>query len=405
MKRLYLLAVLALLHACASTGTSYPTSATVGPSASKDGRGILAAVSAQVAPTELTLNIATFDPGLPDDPSDYERMGIWPELRRTESARFPLRIAQEIEKGGVFSRVRLSPDTTAAASLYLQGKIIESNGEDVRVAVLVTGIDGRQKLKKSYSHRVDAYAVEDPRAVGKDLYTPLFQDIAEDVNNLVRKMKVSDRNELMSLEFIRFASAFSPSYFDQYLIIDRKGRSKLTGLPAEGDPMVARVEAVRIKDQLFLDKLQDNYESFYGSVDTAYAAWQRGAYVESKAAREARNRANAKMFVGALAIVAGAAIAANTTNPYGVGNYTGAATAVAGVAAIASGVQDSKQAAAHKESLNELGRSLNADLSPTVVNLEDEVVEFTGSAAEQYRDWQAYLKTIYEVEQTPSVRL
>lgn len=401
--RLLFIAAFMLLQACASTGTAFPAASAVGPKALGQGQGLLAAVDRPVSPTTLSLNIAMFDPGLPEDPADYERQGVWPELRRTEAARFPLQIAQAVEDGGRFSRVRLAPDTTAAASLYLQGVIVESNGEDVKVALSVTGIDGKVRLKKQYSHRVRAYALDDPRAGGEDLYAPLFEKIAADVNALAESISRAEQNSLASLEFLRFALAFSPEYFSRYLAFDRRGRTELVGRPSKDDPMALKVEAVRIKDRLFLDKLQDNYESFYGSVDTAYTAWQRGAYVESKASREARNKRNVKVVLGVLAVAAGTAVAADADTDST--EAAGAVTAVAGLAAIASGLGDSKQAAAHQESLAELGRSLNAELSPTVIRLEDEVLEFTGSAAEQYRSWQAYLKKIYEIEQTPAVSL
>ena len=81
------------------------------------------------------------------------------------------------------------------------------------------------------------------------------------------------------------------------------------------------------------------------------------------------------------------------------------AVATAGAAALKSGIERGKDAKSHIGSLNELGRSLNTQLAPTVMTLEDEVVEFTGSAAEQYAQWQDYLRRVYAITKTPDVTL
>ena len=134
-----------------------------------------------------------------------------------------------------------------------------------------------------------------------------------------------------------------------------------------------------------------------------YMTWQRQAYTESKAAREAQAQANMKMFVGILSVAAGAAIASNSNSSASA--YGGSAVALAGVSAIASGVRDGKQAEAHRESLGELGRSLNIQLAPKVMKIEDRTVELTGTASEQFTVWRGFLREIYEVEKTPDTVL
>ena len=53
------------------------------------------------------------------------------------------------------------------------------------------------------------------------------------------------------------------------------------------------------------------------------------------------------------------------------------------------------------ESLSEIGRSLNIQLAPKVIEMEDRTIELTGTASEQYTSWRAYLREIYLTEQTP----
>ena len=48
------------------------------------------ALSAATLNQLLDINIIEFDPGITGNPSDYEKNGIWPELRRAESRKFAI---------------------------------------------------------------------------------------------------------------------------------------------------------------------------------------------------------------------------------------------------------------------------------------------------------------------------
>ena len=64
-----------------------------------------------------------------------------------------------------------------------------------------------------------------------------------------------------------------------------------------------------------------------------------------------------------------------------------------------------EDAEAHTESLTELGKSLNIDLAPRVMQLEDREIELQGNASEQYSAWRDYLADFYLIERTPDVDL
>ena len=156
---------------------------------------------------------------------------------------------------------------------------------------------------------------------------------------------------------------------------------------------------------MFIDNLQGDYQGFYDASNEAYATWQRAAYTETKAASEARTKAAVKGILGAL-LVAGAIAAGNNAGYTDYGSQIGAvALAVGGVAAIKGAMGDSKQAEAHKETLSELGKSLNTEIAPKVMELEDTEIQLKGSAQEQYATWREALKRVYEQEQVPDVAL
>ena len=392
-----LLYILVLLGGCATSG-GYD----VGPGASSKLVKQSAGVSSRPA-VPLSVVIPVLDPNIPDDPNEYAAKSIWPELRRAEANRFAVKLRDSLADTEAFGSVRVSPDKTATAHLYVNAKILTSNGEDIEIAVRLVDISGKSLMTKTYKHRVTEYEFEDPRLAGKDLYSTVFELAAKDIAKVARKQKPKRIAELNAIEEMRFAETFSPDYFSNYIRTSSSGKTKLMSLPADDDAMLNRVKSLRIKDQMFVDNMQVDYENFRNDMNEDYILWQKQAFTESKAAREAASAASAKMFMGFLSVVAGAAIANNSGSS--LGNYGGAAIAVAGIATIADGIQDSKEATAHRESLSEMGRSLNIQLAPQVMEMEDRTLELRGNAVEQYTAWRAYLLDVYNKEKTPEIEL
>ena len=67
--------------------------------------------------------IPVFDPGIPENPDDYEKLGIWPELRRAEATKFALMMKAALQSTGAFGAVRVTPDKNSTGNLYVLGKI------------------------------------------------------------------------------------------------------------------------------------------------------------------------------------------------------------------------------------------------------------------------------------------
>ena len=398
-----ILSLISILVSFQLAGCATTSGYTIGPGAIIEALGQTADVSARPA-VPLNVIVPVFNPNIPDDPDDYSKLSIWPELRRAEANRFAVQLRDALADTLVFGSVRVSPDKTATAHLYVNSKILKSNGEDVAIAVELIDISGKQLMKKTYKHRVTEYQLEDPRSKGTDLYLTIFNLAAKDIAKVIRKQKPKKVAQLDAIEEMRFAESFSPGYFSSYLKTSQSGKTKLLALPAENDAMLNRVKSLRIKDQMFVDNMQVDYENFRNDMNEDYFLWQKQSFTESKAAREAASAAATKKFLGLLTTVVGAAIAAES-GPYSGGSYAGAAIAVAGIATIVDGVQDSKEAKAHKESLSEMGRSLNIQLAPRVMEMEDRTLELNGDAAEQYAAWRAYLLDIYSKEETPDIIL
>ena len=408
-----------LLAACASTGGGFSS---VGPSGGESSGGESAGGTPAVGPslvspaaenevtrepyqgTRLDVIVPVFDPGLPDDPDDYEKEGVWPELRRAEANGFAIDMKGALQETGVFGAVWVSPDRTATGDLYVLGTIRESNGEDVKIDVEVLDVAGKRWAAKSYSHRVKEYFYRDPRNAGRNPYAPVFEEAARDVADLVRKKKSRDLETLRATSELRFAAAFSEEALGDYLV--RSGnRFELAGLPDEHDPMLARTRAIRVQDQLFMDRLQTHYEAFGSRMQSSYAVWQEQSLVEAKAAREASGKALGQTILGGILVGLGT-VAAIVNDDNSIAKGLGSVAGIAGGSVLlAQGFQTRAEAKVHREALVELGSSLDLELAPRVVAFEGRTVELTGDAREQYVQWRDFLKRIYAEEATPEKQL
>ena len=364
--------------------------------------------NSQTKRTDLSILVLPLDPNIPANSDEFTKKNIWPELRRAEANHFAVKLRDALNKTNAFESARVVPDKTATGDLYLSGKIVDSNGEDIEISVSLTAINGETLLQdKLYKHRVKEYELNNPRNDSSyDLYDPLFAKVASDIARILRKLPSDKMNTLQTIETLRFAESFSPEYFSSYLETSKRGITRLTSAPADEDRMLRRTEELRVRDLLFVDNLQQDYDNFSRQMWEEYSLWQRESYFESKAARKAKLKGIGKKLLGAAAVAGGIALVA-TSDPFSGGGQAlgGTLVAAAGVATIGSGMSDSADAKMYKASMNELGRSLNIQLAPKVINFEEQTIQLKGDAAEQYQIWKRFLKDLYELDKTPDITL
>jgi hypothetical protein len=401
---IFILQVL-LLSGCATN--SQKSSAGIGPPLSSSYLNTEKIASVEVL-SKLDVIIPVFDPGLPEDPDDYKKENIWPEIRRAEANRFAYKLKEKLEETGKFGSVRVTPDKTATGDLYILGQINESNGEEVAVKIEVIDISGRKWLEKSFDHEVSDAFHKNYRNRGKDSYDSLFEDIAK---KIAEELNDHDSKELENLHYlsdIRFGANFSDSTFMQYVKVDGD-QFNMVSKPSDQDPMFRRMKAIRVRDQLFIDGLQNNYAAFSTKMNDSYLMWQEQSLLEIKAKRAANQKAVVQAIGGAALIGLGilAAVAGGSSNSVAAQTAGTAGLLVGGIGGAALVVQSfrsSEEANVHRDTLNELGQSVDLELAPKVVAFNKENVELTGNAREQFMQWRAFLQRIYSEEKTPDVQ-
>ena len=176
------------------------------------------------------------------------------------------------------------------------------------------------------------------------------------------------------------------------------------------DPKYLRLSNLRVRDQLFIDELQVFYMNFDENIDTSYLTWQQQTFQEKQAESKAKGEAVGKAIGGILLLGAAVLAAVAGANSGDAGGQTlGTLGAVGGGMAGASLLQDSfkksEEAKVHRDAINELGQSLEVEMTSKVIELNNDTVELTGTAKEQFSQWRVFLKKIYEKEKTPEVEI
>jgi hypothetical protein len=395
-----------LLSGCA---TKSRTSSTVGPPLSSALSEPETIEPVDIITPKLDVIIPVFDPGLPEDPADYEKEKIWPELRRAEANRFAHKLKEELEKTSQFGAIRVTPDKTATGDLYILGRIEESNGQEVAIEIEVIDISGKKWLAESFEHEVSPAFHRNQRNAGMDPYDPLFAEAATAIVAELSKHSLQELEDLHYLADLRFGANFSASTFMQYMKAD-DGKFTLVSKPSDEDPMLQRVRAIRVRDQLFVDSLQDNYAGFSQQMNESYLMWQEQSLLETQAERAARRKSIGQAVGGVLLIGLAvlSAVAGAKSNSSG-GSAAGATGAiiggVAGASLISGSFKTSEETKVHREALNELGQSIDMSLAPQVIAFEKESVELTGDAREQFMQWRTFLQKIYAEEMTPDIKI
>jgi hypothetical protein len=127
-----------------------------------------------------------------------------------------------------------------------------------------------------------------------------------------------------------------------------------------------------------------------------YQEWRKLSYEESIALQQLRAESTRNLILGGVAVLAG--IAAATSGDASTTRTAGQIGVIGGGYLLKSGLDKRNEAQIHVEALDELGTSLEAEITPQVIELEDRTVMLSGNVEEQYAQWRAVLADIYRAE-------
>jgi hypothetical protein len=347
----------------------------------------------EVAPVALLdVGIMLFDPGVPEEATEPDGF-TFPAVRRAEARFMPYHLKATLEDSGYWGSIWVIPERSDAVDLLVGGRIDQSDGLNVEVRVAAWDATGREWMNKTYKAKVAQKSYSTYRDRTQDPYQAIYNSIANDLLELRQGMSEKELARIRQVAELRFASDLVPDAFSDYLD-ENKGRYVVKRLPAEDDPMLQRMRAVREREYMLVDTLNEYYASLYYELSKPYEDWRRMSREETLTYQELKRSARMRQLMGLAAILGAVAYEAN-----GGGSSAITTTAiVGGMEVFKSGMGKSQEANLHRDSLKELGDSFDSEAEPLLIEVEGQTRRLTGTAEEKYREWRRLLREIYSRE-------
>lgn len=350
----------------------------------------------------LDVGIRVFDAGIPkeveENPDLADEKRVYPDIRRAEARYFPSQLRDTLAGTAQWGAVRVVPALVDSTDLIVTGKILESNGAELKLAIHAQDSTGRVWLDGDYEGQADTRSYKEGGNLGRDPFENVYVNIANDLLAARRKLTAEQLAEVQRVSELRFASEFAPAAFGSYLVKDEKtGLYRAARLPAANDPVLNRVEAIRERDDGMVDAVSDGYASFTEKMDEPYSNWRRYSYDEITAEERLKAQARTRMALGALAVAAAVLVpdSCGSSNCARVVDAARYGAAAGGVMAVMSGMKKREESKIHTDALKELSNSFEAEAAPLVVDVEGRTLRLTGTADQQYAEWRRLLHELY----------
>jgi len=351
----------------------------------------------EFTPEELLLDIGVvnFDPGIDEIDSDEEDTTNH-QIRVAESRFAAFLLTETLQRSGNWGMVRVLPNNSSLMDVIINGTILQSNGEAMRIRINVKDSTGRNWYTREYNKVISQFSYDPNQRRMNDPFQAIYNNIANDLL-IYRKENVTENRitEIRKITELLFAQRFAPQVFDDYIGQSRDGYYQLKRLPAENDPILERIYDIRERDFMFIDTVQDYYATYNRQMKLPYDSWREQSYFETITLRELEISSRRRFIAGTVAVLGGLAAATS-------GNYAAQSSGLVGVGAgaylIKSGFDKRAEAQMHVNALEELGLSLENEVAPKVIDLEDRTVTLTGNVEEQYSQWKEILADIYAAD-------
>ena len=351
---------------------------------------------AEPVPEELLLDVGVeiFDANVPEEFDDQIKENISPDVRRAEGNYLAYYLKNLLQSTGNWGAVRVVPRATHAVDVSVQATIKHSDGESLTLRARATDVLGTVWFDREYSALASKYAYDSAYEQTIDPFQSVYREIADDMVAYVETLDPDRIRMIRAAAEMRFARDFVPDAFASYITPNRSGGFELRRLPAEGDQNLARVRRVREREYLFIDTLDEYYETFGANMFTPYQNWRRATYDEAIIYKRARQQARSRAIAGSAAVVSGIATQ-STADRYSVPYWGGIVGIIGGAALLKTALDKRAAARVSADMLQEHGMSAEAEISPYTLELENQVTQLQGSVEAQYQELRRLLKEAY----------
>ena len=316
----------------------------------------------------LDVGLAIFNPGIPLNEASHSMLGIFPEIRKAEAQFIPVLLRQVLLTANAWGVVRVLPDEQIISELLVTGKIRQSNGSRLELAIEARDATGRQWLDKTYVD--EASPLDYPVTEGSDPYIDLYRQIANDLLEYRQGLDERQLRAIRQVAFLRYAASLSEEAFGGYLQQDEQGIYSVVRLPADGDPMIARVERIRDQEHLFVDTVDEQYVDLFNEMVATYSLWREYSREQAMYKEDYQKRAQTKERIGRRGTFSAME---QTYNTY-------------------------KQTKIQEQDLDEMASGFNNEVAPTVMESSGRVFRLSGNLNSQYNEWRGILREIFALE-------
>jgi len=386
-KSLFIASLILLLAGCQTLGTR-----------AGNGDAVVQHASSTLSENQLLdVWIELFESGpIPTD--GKASAGITPEIRKAEGRFIPVHLKNTLQSSGYWGAVRVVPQNTQGGELLVRGKILASDGGKLELQIQAYDSRGESWLNQTYSAEIDAEAgAYDNLSIGKyDAFQALYNTIANDLAQTRNGLSDPELAAIRRVAELRFASNLAPQVFEERLTAEG-GKYASKGQPVTDDPMLRRIRAIRERDFMLIDTLNDHYNLFYRDMWEPYGNWRRFRAEEAARLKQIEREALTRKLIGIGAVLG--AIALSTQGNRGINTSLTRSMLLLGGAYVAkTGFDKDSEKQIHVDAIEELGLSFESEIAPIVVEVDGNTHQLTGSAEAQYARWRGLLQRIYASE-------
>jgi hypothetical protein len=342
----------------------------------------------------LDVGILVFNPGELSK-EDKEKEGTNAEIRKAESHFIPVHLQYTLQRSSHWGAVQVIPTEETSVDVVVKGEIIKSNGEELDLKVAVLDATGKEWFRRIYKADAETWSYEANEMGERDAFQDLYNAVANHMTEYMEGLSDEETLEIREISKLKFAANIAKNPYKAYLKKDKKGRITIKRLPADNDPMLGRVLQIRERDLMYVDVLNEYYETYYARMFPEYEAWRKADLTERKSVRAIKKDAMVRKVAGILLMAA--AVGLGMSDVKGTGALQ-ATMAIVGGQVFVDGINISGETKIHAAAIQELSESFGSEMEPITMEFEGKKYELTGSAEEQYERWQELLRKIYEAE-------
>ena len=329
----------------------------------------------------LDIGIKVFDIAIGEEEALEFGEWIFTEIRENEAHYLPYIMRDTLVASNQWGPVRVLPLDDPSMDLFISATVLSSDGQRLSMHVEATDSTGRVWLDKAYADQTEVedfpestrYTTGNP--FDASVFVEPFQDIYDQVNNdLVDVRSTLSADDLINIKRVSqlvYASDLAPDSFAENLGRNELGRLTVVSLPADDDPQLKRVNDMRLRHHVFIDTVDQYYESLYEEMQAAYVVWRKYSYDQIEEEKIAQGET------------------------YDFNNYGRSRRFLT----LTQRYDRYRWSKIFEMEYRDLSVGFSNEIAPAILELNEQVHGLNGTMEEQYIQWRRILQQLFELEE------